>query len=119
MHTSFPPTFERQRPVRWLNTETVRQHKDGTLIDVSLSVVPIKENGLIRSLSVTMEDIRDRKRRESHILLLNRELAHRVKNTLAVVQLIANQTMRSTPDPGEFRRLFKVGCSRRRPRTTC
>lgn len=90
-----------------VNAETIRRHKDGTLIDVSLSVVPIRENGRIRSLSVTMEDIRDRKRRESHIMLLNRELAHRVKNTLAVVQSIANQTMRSTPDPGTFRAAFQ------------
>ena len=87
--------------------ETIRAHKDGTLIEVSLSAVPITTNGRITSISVTMEDIRERKRRENHILLLNRELAHRVKNTLAVIQSIANQTMRSTPDPEKFRIAFQ------------
>ena len=38
--------------------------------------------------------------------LLLRELNHRVKNTLASVQAIAQQTMRSTTDPEEFSRRF-------------
>ncbi|HLH97865.1 MAG TPA: response regulator [Xanthobacteraceae bacterium] len=38
--------------------------------------------------------------------LLLRELNHRVKNTLANVQAVAQQTMRSTKDPEEFVRRF-------------
>jgi len=38
--------------------------------------------------------------------LLVRELNHRVKNTLASVQAIAQQTMRGTKDPEEFARRF-------------
>jgi PAS domain S-box-containing protein len=38
--------------------------------------------------------------------LLLRELNHRVKNTLASVQAIAQQTMRSTKDPEEFTKRF-------------
>src|SRR5262249_2411702 len=38
--------------------------------------------------------------------LLTRELNHRVKNTLASVQAIAQQTMRGTRDPEEFARRF-------------
>ena len=38
--------------------------------------------------------------------LLVRELNHRVKNTLASVQAIAQQTMRVTNEPGEFARRF-------------
>ena len=90
-----------------IHFETVRRHKDGTLIDVSVSKVPISTSGQIKSISVSLEDIRERKKRENHILLLNRELAHRVKNTLAVIQSIANQTMRSTPDPEKFRVAFQ------------
>lgn len=90
-----------------VNIETVRRHKDGTRIDVSLAAAMIIADGHHRSISITMEDIRGRKRRESHIILLNRELAHRVKNTLAVVQSIANQTVRSTPDPHRFRLAFQ------------
>jgi PAS domain S-box-containing protein len=90
-----------------VHLETTRLHKDGTQIDVSLYTTPIVTNGRITSVSETMEDIRERKRREEHIVLLNRELAHRVKNTLAVIQSIANQTMRSTPDPKAFRVAFQ------------
>ena len=90
-----------------LNIETVRRHKDGSLIDVSMAAAPIKTGGKITSISVTMEDIRDRKKRERQIMLLNRELAHRVKNSLAVIQSISNQTMRSCPDPETFRIAFQ------------
>ncbi len=87
--------------------ETVRLHKDGTPIDVSSTAAPISYNGRITSVSLMMEDIRERKGRELQVILLNRELAHRVKNTLAVIQSIANQTMRSTPDPEDFRIAFQ------------
>ena len=87
--------------------ETQRRVKDGTLIDVSLTVAPIRTNGKISSMMVTMEDIRERKRRERLISLLNRELAHRVKNTLAVVQSIANQTGRSSAGKDDFATAFQ------------
>ena len=90
-----------------IHAEVVRRHKNDTLIDVSVTKTPIRTHGKITSISVTMEDIRDRKKREAHVLLLNRELAHRVKNTLAVIQSIANQTMRSTPNPAAFRMAFQ------------
>jgi len=63
--------------------------------------------GIVSSMTVTMEDIRERKGREAQVLLLNRELAHRVKNTLAVIQSIASQTLRSTPAPEDFRIAFQ------------
>src|SRR5208282_2907560 len=44
--------------------------------------------------TVILRDITARKRSEEHQSLLLRELAHRVKNTLAVVQSIAAQTRR-------------------------
>lgn len=43
-------------------------------------------------------DISERHRAEEHRRLLVRELNHRVKNTLAVVQSIANQTLRGASD---------------------
>jgi PAS domain S-box-containing protein len=47
----------------------------------------------------TIQDITERKIAEEHLQLLIRELNHRVKNTLAVVQSISAQTFRSTNDP--------------------
>ena len=41
-------------------------------------------------------------------MLLVRELNHRVKNTLATVQSIANQTLRGTPDPAQFIEKFQA-----------
>jgi two-component sensor histidine kinase len=43
-------------------------------------------------------DITERKQGEDHRRLLVKELSHRVKNTLAVVQSIATQTLRGAPD---------------------
>jgi PAS domain S-box-containing protein len=45
----------------------------------------------------TAADITERKRAEEHQLLLVRELNHRTKNLLSVVQSIANQTASSSP----------------------
>ncbi len=47
---------------------------------------------------VTVSDIESRKRDDAQRTLLNHELAHRLKNTLAVVQSIATQTLRGAPD---------------------
>ncbi len=41
-------------------------------------------------------DITDRKRAEEHLVMLNHELNHRVKNSLASVQAIALQTLRDS-----------------------
>jgi two-component sensor histidine kinase len=46
-------------------------------------------------------DISERKQVEAQQQFVNRELAHRVKNTLTVVQAIVSQTLRSTADPKE------------------
>jgi PAS domain S-box-containing protein len=42
-------------------------------------------------------DITERKEAEAHLHLVMQELAHRVKNTLAMIQAIASQTLRSAP----------------------
>jgi len=47
-------------------------------------------------------DITQRKVLQARQQLLLGELTHRVKNTLAVVQSIAHQTLRSSPSPEEF-----------------
>jgi PAS domain S-box-containing protein len=54
----------------------------------------------------TVRDISDVKRTEEHQRLLTGELQHRIKNTLAMVQAIANQTLRSATDLDEAREAF-------------
>ena len=57
-----------------------------------------------RKVGVLFNDIRARKEAEAERELLARELSHRVKNTLAVVQALARQTGGRTVD--EFRDAF-------------
>ncbi|WP_153005237.1 GAF domain-containing protein [Aureimonas ureilytica] len=54
--------------------------------------------GRLRGAVLCATDIEDRKRAEAQQRVLARELSHRLKNTLAVVQSIASQTLRSAPD---------------------
>lgn len=87
--------------------EALLRRKDGGLIDVAVGVSPIYDrDDTVTALSVTMEDIRDRRVWENQLIMLNRELQHRVKNSLAVVQSIANQTLRSSPSPAAFHSAF-------------
>jgi PAS domain S-box-containing protein len=55
-----------------------------------------------------MLDITERKRAEEHQRLLTGELQHRVKNTLAMVQAIASQTLRGATDLDEVREAFSA-----------
>ena len=47
-------------------------------------------------------DISESKQTAEQTRLLLRELNHRVKNTLAMIQSVARQTIRQNPDPREF-----------------
>lgn len=53
-------------------------------------------------------DISDRKEAEAQQRLLIDELSHRVKNTLAIVQSIAAQTLRHKPEPAAFNAAFSA-----------
>ncbi len=53
-----------------------------------------------------MLDMTARKRAEEHQRLLTGELQHRIKNTLAMVQAIASQTLRGATDLDEAREAF-------------
>lgn len=59
-----------------------------------------------RRVGILFNDIRDRKRAEEERLLLTRELAHRVKNALAVAQALAMQTSVEDGSIEEYRRKF-------------
>ena len=52
-------------------------------------------------------DITDLKAAEQRQRLLFDELNHRVKNTLSIVQSLAQQTLRTRPDPQDFARAFE------------
>jgi PAS domain S-box-containing protein len=106
--------------------ETVRQRKDGGLVEISLTVSPVKDekgnvvgaSKIARDISeqkqaqhllevqrqrleelhrAAQTEIEERKRAEAARELLLHEIKHRVKNTLATVQAIATQTFREAP----------------------
>ena len=79
--------------------ETVRRRKDGTLVDVSLTVSPVKDDrGGIIGASKIARDITERKKNYEHIAMLAREAEHRTKNILATVQATINLSHSDTTD---------------------
>ncbi|HET6726358.1 MAG TPA: PAS domain S-box protein [Gammaproteobacteria bacterium] len=87
--------------------DTVRQRKDGSLVDISLTVSPIKDaTGTIIGASKIARDVTDRRQAERHRTLLVHELSHRVKNSLATVLSIAVQTQQNTTTQADFQTAF-------------
>ena len=79
--------------------ETVRCRKHGSLIDISLSVSPVRNvQGKIIGASKIARDISERKRSEEQITVLAREAEHRARNVLATVQATVNLAQSDTPD---------------------
>ncbi len=66
--------------------ETVRRRKDGVLVDVSITVSPIRDQtGTVIGASKIARDIRERKQAQARQELLTKEIHHRTKNLFAVV----------------------------------
>ncbi|MFJ7441479.1 PAS domain-containing protein [Methylorubrum thiocyanatum] len=80
---------------------------DGSYADILDRGYVIRDKGgrAVRMIGA-MLDISERKRAEEHQRLLTGELQHRVKNTLALVQAIASQTLRGAGDINEMRETF-------------
>jgi PAS domain S-box-containing protein len=80
-------------------------HKDGRTvwIELAASRVDDAQGQPLYGVRV-VRDVTERKRAETHKQLLINELNHRVKNTLATVQSIAAQTLRSAASPEDARK---------------
>jgi PAS domain S-box-containing protein len=91
------------RGERVLPFETVRLTRDGRRIDIALTMSPIVDGqGRVVGASGIGRDVTERRQAERQRQLLIEELNHRVKNTLATAQSLANQTLRASPTPGHF-----------------
>jgi PAS domain S-box-containing protein len=83
-----------KRDERTDHYETVRQRKNGSLVDVSLRVSPIRTSeGTIIGASKIARDITERKRAQERQTFLIRELQHRTMNLFAVIQSIVDRTL--------------------------
>lgn len=85
--------------------ETVRQHKDGSLVDISLTVSPVKNAaGRVIGASKIARDISDKRQAQARQELLAREIQHRTKNLFAVVLAVVSRSFagkRSVEDAQE------------------
>jgi PAS domain S-box-containing protein len=90
-----PAILERiKRGERVDHYETVRQRKDGSMVEISLTVSPIiTAEGRIIGASKIARDITERKQAHERQLFLIRELEHRTQNLFAVVQAIVNRSL--------------------------
>ena len=66
--------------------ETVRRRKDGSMVEVSLSVSPVRSGDKVIGAAKIARDVSEKKRAEERMLLLAREVDHRANNLLAVIQ---------------------------------
>ncbi|HZP21735.1 MAG TPA: PAS domain S-box protein [Bauldia sp.] len=75
--------------------QTIRKRKDGSLVDISLTVSPIRNSaGRIVGASNISRDITLQKRAEERQRLLLREMQHRVKNLFALAGAVVALTAR-------------------------
>ncbi|WP_053078637.1 PAS domain-containing protein [Methylobacterium tarhaniae] len=87
------------RDGHWSGELTFRHFRTGELIPVLYSVFPVTDiDGRTVGYGTVTRDFRARKQAEEELRLLNGELAHRLKNVLAVVQSVTRQTLRNASD---------------------
>ena len=94
--TVFPAV---QETGNWRGELSFRHFGTGELIPVIYDAIALRdEAGAVTAYATVTRDIREQKRAEATQHLLNQELSHRMKNTLAMVQAIATQTLRGVAD---------------------
>jgi hypothetical protein len=93
-HNEEPEILARVRRGEHVNHyDTVRRRKDGSLVDISLTVSPVKDAaGRIVGASKIARDISERKQAQARQQLLTQEIQHRTKNLFAVVQAIVSRS---------------------------
>jgi PAS domain S-box-containing protein len=83
--------------------ETVRRRKDGNLVNISLTISPIKDaEGTIVGASKIARDITESKRAAEKQRLLFREMNHRVNNLLTLAGGIVTLSARSAKSPKDL-----------------
>ncbi|WP_058744372.1 MULTISPECIES: PAS domain-containing protein [Sphingomonas] len=87
------------RDGHWAGELDFQHFRTGELIPVLYSVFPVTDAmGTLIGYGTVTRDFRERRHAEDDMRLMNGELAHRLKNVLAVVQSISQQTLRTAPD---------------------
>lgn len=84
--------------------ETIRRKKDGTLLDISLTISPIRDaKGKIIGASKIARDITERRKAQEQQRLLIGEMHHRIKNLFALASGIVSLSAREAKTADELR----------------
>jgi PAS domain S-box-containing protein len=76
--------------------ETIRRRKDGSLVEISLTISPVRNaQGKVIGASKIARDITERRQAEERKRLLLREMSHRVKNLFALASGLVSLSARS------------------------
>ena len=93
--------------------ETVRRRKDGSLVDISLALSPIRDtDGRAIGASKIARDIAERRRAEEQERLLLREMNHRIKNLFSLATGVVTLSARSAKTAPSWQRWFETGSAR-------
>lgn len=83
----------------WSGERNLKNFRNGELIPILYTVFPVLDtDGSVIGYGTVSRDFRERKAAEAQMQLLNNELAHRLKNVLAIVQSVVSQTLRQSQD---------------------
>jgi len=96
--------------------ETVRRRNDGSLVNISLTVSPVKDgHGNVVGASKIARDISERRRAAEQQELMLREMHHRVRNLFTLASSIVTMSARSALSP---KQLAETACNRLRALAT-
>ncbi len=91
-----------QQGQRVAHFETKRRRKDGTLVDISLMISPIRNSkGMIVGASKIARDISERRLAQERQELLMGEMRHRVKNLFTLAGAIVSISAKSFDSDGD------------------
>ncbi|MDR3408203.1 MAG: PAS domain S-box protein [Methylovirgula sp.] len=103
LHAERQEVMDRLMDGEAVEYQTRRLNRDGRTMDVWIRGAPVRSvEGNLFGASLIIRDITAQKQREEHVRFLMRELTHRSKNLLAVIQAMARQSLSLQADPHEF-----------------
>jgi PAS domain S-box-containing protein len=109
-HSMLRTAFSKQPETRPMGAgrDLYGRRKNGTEFPVEIGLNAISNTGGQDDdqILATVVDITARKKAEEHLRFIMRELSHRTKNVLAVVQVMAWQTARTSTDLEDFEERF-------------
>jgi PAS domain S-box-containing protein len=110
LHDEQSPLYRETQRGQTVVLETTRRHKDGRLVPVGISAAPVLDaEGRISGVAAVHRDMTENRQYREHLAFTLRELSHRTKNVLAVVQGLGHMIARRSDTIDDFQVRFS-GC---------